>query len=202
MIVAKPLKIVWPITFFIALAGCGTGGPGVGPFGKPIPSALLAPFAGAWSLDAEKTFDAMKAAGATEADIEQIRKLQAANPQFAVMPSDMTISGNEAVCSGVPSAEYRFFAMHRHDGKIGGKAWHHEDRFDPGDMSKCYVRLSVIDNRLHFEVRMAEDSADPADPDLTNTPTPDVDSSSNCDAEKPASGQWSPWSAYVFNRRR
>ena len=66
------------------------------------------------------------------------------------MHNDMKISGNcAAVRSGVPSAEYRLFATHEHGGKVCGKAWHHEDRFDPGDMSKCYVRLSIIDNRMH-----------------------------------------------------
>ena len=60
-------------------------------------------------------------------------------------------------------------------------------------MSKCYVRLSIIDNRLQFEVKMLEDSPDSADPDLNPSPPIDLESPAKCDAEKPVpddSGRW------------
>ena len=91
--------------------------------------------------------------------------------------------------------------MHQHNGKICGKAWHHEDRFDPGDMSKCFVRLSIIDNRLQFEIKMLEDSLDPADPDLNPSPPIDLESAAKCDAEKPVPGDSSRWSTFIFTRR-
>ena len=125
----------------------------------------------------------------------------ALHPQFGRMHPDMTITGNEAVCAGTPTAEYRFFAVHQHNGKICGKAWHHEDRFDPGDMSKCFVRLSIIDNRLQFEIKMLEDSLDPADPDLNPSPPIDLESAAKCDAEKPVPGDSSRWSTFIFTRR-
>jgi hypothetical protein len=138
------------------LCGCGADstGPGGGPFGAPAESRLLAPLAGHWDFDFERTLDAQKAGGATEEQINSLRKLYADNPQLLKMHPDMTITGNEAICSGTPTAEYRFFVMHEHDGKLCGKAWHHEDRFDPGDMSKCYVRLKLEGDRLVFELSM------------------------------------------------
>ena len=48
----------------------------------------------------------------------------------------MVIKGNRAELSGFPAGEYHFFALHTHGQQVCGKAWHHEDRYDPGDMSK------------------------------------------------------------------
>src|SRR5262249_4582265 len=149
--------------------GCGgAAGPAGGPFGAPAESGLLAPLAGRWDFDFEKTLDTQTAGGATAEQIDRLRKLYAGNPPLGKMHPDMTITGNEAVCTGTPTGEYRFFAMHQHDGKLCGKAWHHEDRFDPGDMSKCYVRLKLDVDRLVFELRMQE-VMDFNDPDLRAT---------------------------------
>ncbi len=91
--------------------------------------------------------------------------------------------------------------MHEHDGKACGKAWHHEDRFDPGDMSKCYVRLSVKDNHLHFEMRMKDGLPDLHDPELLSTPPAEAGSAAACDADKPAGKEWSEWTTFVFARK-
>src|SRR5262245_13574803 len=184
-----------------ALGGCGAdaAGPGAGPFGVPGANRLLAPCAGKWVFDFEKTLDAQKAGGATDEQIANLRTMYADSPHLRKMHPDLTISGNEAVCSGRPAGEYRFFAMHEHAGKVCGKAWHHEDRFDPGDMSKCYVRLKIEGDRLTFELRMQE-APDLDDPDLRANPPAEGDSAT-CDAEHPAGSDWSEWATFVFVRK-
>jgi hypothetical protein len=160
---------------------------------------LLSQFAGQWAFEFEKTLAAQKAAGATKEQIARVRKLYAENPALGKMHPDLTVNGDVAVGAGTPSFEYRFFAMHNHDSKVCGKAWHHEDRFDPGDMSKCYVRLSIVGGELHLEVNMPVLYALPAvsDPDLTLTPAVEGDLS-KCDASKQKAGDWV---TYVFSRR-
>jgi hypothetical protein len=119
------------------------------------------------------------------------------------------ITGNQAVGSGIPSEEYDFFAIHQHGNKVRGKAWHHEDRSDPGDMTKCYVRMAMVVNRLQLEVRTSGRSPDLSDPDMAallaqnqSSPPVDLDTSAKCDADKPANGQWTPWTIAVFTRSR
>jgi hypothetical protein len=197
------LRFVALPALLLVISGCGDDSTPLsgGPFGAPGESPLLAPFSGGWAFDFEKTLAAQKAAGVSEENIERLRKLYAENPQLGRMHPDMTIKGNEAVCSGMPAAEYRFFAVHEHDGKVCGKAWHHEDRFDPGDMSKCYVRLQIVEGRLHFAVKMKEGLPELNDPDLRSSPPVDLDSSANCDADKPPGADWSDWSTSVFTRK-
>jgi hypothetical protein len=196
-------RIIGLMALLPTIGGCGTDAavPGGGPFGAPAESRLLAGFAGQWDFDFEKTLDAQKAGGATDQQIETLRKLYAENPLLGKMHPDMTISGNEAVCAGTPAGEYRFFAMHEHDGKMCGKAWHHEDRFDPGDMSKCYVRLKLDGDRLTFDLRMQE-QPDLNDPDLRATLPAEADSAAACDADHPAGSDWSDWTTFVFVRKR
>jgi hypothetical protein len=197
------LRFVWLPAFVPAILGCGADAarPGGGPFGAPAESRLLAPLAGHWIFDFEKTLAAQKAGGATDEQIDNLRKLYGDSPQLRKMHPDMTISGNEAVCSGTPAGEYRFIALHEHSGKMCGKAWHHEDRSDPGDMSKCYVRLKVEDDCLSFELRMQE-VPDLDDPDLRSTPPAEADPAAACDADHPAGTDWSEWTTFVFVRKR
>jgi len=197
-------RITWLTALLSALSGCegDMARPGDGPFGAPAESRLLAPFAGAWIFDFEKTLDAQKAAGVKDEQIDTLRKLYSDNPQFGKMHPDVTITGNEAVCSGIPPAEYRFFAMHEHNGKVCGKAWHHEDRFDPGDMSKCYVRLALKDNNLSFEMRMKDGLPDLNDPDLRSSPPAESGSEAQCDANNPSGKDWSQWTMFVFVKQR
>ena len=89
-----------------------SNGSGAGPFGGPVPS-VYSRLRGVVGAGRGKNVRARRAAGATEKDIEELRKLGALHPQFGRMHPDMTITGNEAVCSGIPTAEYRFFAVHR-----------------------------------------------------------------------------------------
>ena len=180
-----------------------------GPLGKPRPSALLAPFAGTWVFDFDKTVDAQQEAGTTKDEIDRLRKMHAQDPRSGRLHADLVINGNQAVGSGIPSEAYDFFAVHQHGSKVCGKAWHHEDRYDPGDVTKCYFRMAMVEDRLQLEVRMSGRSSDLGDPDLAalvaqnpSSPPVDIDTSAKCDAEKPASGQWTPWLIYVFTRSR
>jgi len=168
-----------------------------GPFGPANASPLLSQFAGRWVFEFDKSLAAQKAAGVTDEQIAQLRKLYTDNPILGKMHPDLTIRGDTAVGAGTPSSEYRFFAMHNHDGKVCGKAWPHEDRFDPGDMSKCYVRLSIVDGDLHLEVNMLDGLPDVNDPDLLSTPAVEG-KLSKCDANKQKPRDWA---IYVFSRR-
>lgn len=187
----------------VGVAGCGVGSDqsGDGPFGAATEIPLLTPFAGDWVFDFERTLDERKAAGDSDEDLEKIRKLYADNPLFGQMHPDMSIAGDVAICSGMPPAEYRFFGIHEHDGKVCGKAWHHEDRHDPGDMSKCYVRLANNDGRLYFSVRMQDGLLDLNDPDLLAAAPVAVGSVESCDADAPPGGDWSEWTTFVFHRK-
>jgi hypothetical protein len=159
------------------------------------------PFTGTWAFDFEKTLAIQKAAGASDAQIAQLRKLYADNPALGKMHPDLTFDGNVAVGAGLLSSEYRFFAMHKHGTKICGKAWHHEDRFDPGDMSKCHVRLKIDGVYLFMEVDMEEDSPALNDPDLASEPPVEGDAA-KCDVEARPGKKPSDWMTYVFSRRR
>jgi hypothetical protein len=92
--------------------------------------------------------------------------------------------------------------MHEHGNKVCGKAWHHEDRFDPGDMSKCYVRLMIKDDYLYMEVRMKDGLPDLNDPDLGSSPPTESGSATKCDAVNPVGPDWGDWTTYVFSRKR
>lgn len=180
----------------IAVIGCGSNSSNR-PFDIDGESPLLAPFAGDWKFEFEKTLVAYRAAGVTDEQIATIRKLYADNPKMTKLHSDLTMKGNVAVGLGVPSCEYRFFAMHSHDSKVCGKAWHHEDRFDPGDMSKCYVRLSIEEGELHLEVHMLDGLPDDNDPDFGSTLSVEGDMS-KCDMPTQKPGDWA---TLVFSRR-
>lgn len=184
----------------LTVPGCGAGS-GDGPFGAPAKSRLLSPFSGSWAFEFDATLEALKAAGTSTEDIEKLRKLYASNSLPGKMHPDITVNGNQILCAGFRPGEYWLFGLHEHDGVVCGKAWHHEDRFDPGDMSKCYVRLRIKDDRLHFTMRMKE-GLDTDDPDLRSTPPTELESSTRCDADSPTGEDWSEWSTYVFSRKR
>ena len=172
-----------------------------GPFGPPKNSPLLAPFSGKWTCDFEKTLDAFRAAGVPEESINRSRKFHEENPQFGNIHPDLEITGDLAVCGSLLSSEYRFFAMHEHDGKICGKAWHHEDRYDPCDMSKCYIRLKLNGNDLQMDVKMQGRGPDLNDPDFNEQP-PEGGSAQECDAENPPGEDWDKWITYIFTRTK
>lgn len=165
------------------------------------PSTLLTPFAGRWTCDLEKTLAARLAAGAAKDEVDQLRQIHQVSSAGGLHP-DVTFSGDTAVYAhfNILESEYLFFGLHRHDNTVCGKAWHHEDRHDPGDMSKCYVRLAVKEGDLWMDVRMKE-SLDLDDPDLLATPATEDGSADDCQADKPDGSDWSAWETYVFTRR-
>ncbi|MES2788297.1 MAG: hypothetical protein V4719_01660 [Planctomycetota bacterium] len=177
--------------------GCG-GQPDAGPFGSPQPSALLAPFAGNWTCDFEQTLAAQKAAGAPDEQIERLRQFHAQHPELKMLHTDISITGDVAVGAGVPSSEYRFFSMHQHGTKVCGKAWHHEDRFDPGDMSKCLVRLMIQNDCLHLDLGMKDGQLDMNDKDMLSHPPVESPSAKDCEADKPIATEWT---TFVFTRK-
>jgi hypothetical protein len=188
------------VLVLIVAVGCGRSGMDAGPFGDVKESKLLAPFAGRWTCDFEKTIEALKAGGATDEKVESLRKFYRENPELGNIHPDIELTGDVAVSSGIPSLEYRFFALHKHDGAVCGKAWHHEDRFDPGDMSKCYVRLRLKENCLHLDIRMHLGEVNLNDPDLAPQPA-ESGSAAECNADHPPGDEWDEWMPIVFTRK-
>lgn len=184
----------------LLLAGCEPSGSGL-EFGTSADRALLAPYEGAWTCDFEKTLEARSEAGADPAELEQLREFFEHNPEFGNLHADLTISGSEAIGDGMPSSQYSFYALHQHDGRLCGKAWHHEDRHDPGDMSKCYVRLVILDNELRLSLRTQDGFPDLSDPDLDPS-TSKSSTAEACDADTPPGENWSEWTEYVFVRAK
>ena len=160
----------------------------------------MTPFAGEWIFDLDKTLVSLKKAGATDEHLAQLRTSYTGNPPRRNMHSDITFDGNVAVGAGPVSSEYRFFGMHKHGSKICGKAWHHEDRYDPGDMSKCHVRLEIVDGDLSIEVKMQEGLPDSNDPDLSSLPLVEGDVA-KCDVDTKGDRMRGNWMTYVFSRR-
>jgi hypothetical protein len=178
---------LWAGILTIAVSGCGASS---SDFASAAPSSLLAPFVGQWTCDVTRTQKANKVDG----------QPIAINDAISDSHPDITISGNTATYQSILASEYMFFGLHDHNGAVCGKAWHHEDRNDPGDMSKCYVRLKLVDGQLRFDVRMKE-QIDLDDPDLHNMPAADSGSADDCDVDHPAGKDWTGWTAYVFTRK-
>lgn len=181
------MKSSLALSLVLAISGCG---------GTNSPSSpLLQPVQGHWRFDLENTLAVWQSRGVPP---EQIAQTRAMNRRFP-LHQDMTIDGDLAILSGFPQGEYHFFAVHPHDGRVCGKAWHHEDRHDPGDMSKCYTRLELRDGELHLAVRMQDGGPDLHDPDLSDQPAP-IGSPDQCGADVAQEPTWSPWQTYVFVR--
>jgi hypothetical protein len=175
--------------------------PAAGPFGATQATPLLSPFAGKWKFDFDRTLAAMSAAGTLPATIEQIRAFHQQHPELGPPHGDLSLTGNVAVVSNSVrqvEGEYRFFALHQHPENVCGKAWHHEDRHDPGDMSKCYVKLQLVEEKvLKLTVWMPEESTDVNDPDLINQPL-EAGSVENC--HWPTDEETGESMVYVFVR--
>ena len=164
-------------------------------------SPLMIPLAGKWMFDFEKTLDAQKSVGLTEEQIAQIRRIYEGHATLCKVHLDIEFDGNVAVGTDRPGSEYRFFDMHRHGSILCGKAWHHEDRYDPGDMSKCHVRLEVADNILRMEVHMEDGLPDLNDPDLMSEPPIESDAA-KCEVESKIGSAPGTWAVYVFTRQQ
>lgn len=127
------------------------------------------------------------------AKIAQAQKLAATFPPHP----DMSLAGTTALLDGVVEGSYDFFALHQHPSWVCGKAWHHEDRHDPGDMDKYFIRLQLVQSDLHLSVRVPDGAADPTDPDVTSMPLLDG-SATSCPADAAKSPPWSAWQTFVF----
>jgi hypothetical protein len=193
-----------------------------GVFGAPVQVSLLGPFQGQWHFDFDRTMATWERQSVSPETIAHTRSFRAKMQSMEVPPEvekalksqgidvqtwressanlvqDLNLTGHVATGSGFPSEEHRFFALHEHDGVVCGKAWHHEDRFDPGDMSKCHIKLRLQDGQLHLDVKMYED-VDISDPDLIGSP-PIVMDAKDCDAPDAMSPDRNGWSTYVFVR--
>ena len=203
------------------IVGCGSGygsGPDDGPFGRHTDVKLLEPFQGEWTISEERTFDVWRRQGKADA-VEQTKemrkrlaevqekesaaargamKLAGVEAALRRLHADLSVSGDTFVGRGFLSQEYRLFAIHQHGEIVCAKAWFHEDRHDPGDMSKCWVRLERVGDEFHFHVKSQDDSADiEKDPDLTSMPT--LVSAESCEVagDKLESKEWT---TYVFVR--
>lgn len=186
-----PVVLGWLI-----VAGCGNVGGGGSGTGLPAtPAPLLQPFQGAWSFDVNKTLTLWQSQGVPAQQIAQARAFAQSFP----LHGDIELDQNVATIHHVVEGEYYFFALHQHNQWVCGKAWHHEDRYDPGDMAKCYVRLEDVNGDLHLSIRVQDGWPPLNDPDLTNMPV-QAGSASACPADTAPNPPWSPWQTYVFTR--
>jgi hypothetical protein len=205
------------LVYLCCLGGCQRQAPI-----DPVEISLLAPFQGRWQFDENKTYDAWRAAGVSEEVIAKTRELNeklqqelaSDNPAIAALRGrgvqlaverrlhpDLNFFAHLAQGVEPSTVEYSFFRLHRHGDTVCGMAWHHEDRFDAGDMSKCQVQLKVIDGALHLKARMQEGLPDLNDPDFAvQPPILQEDLAAGCDAEKPAGSGWSDWFTQVYVR--
>jgi len=156
---------------------------------------ILAPFKGKWNYNHAKTMAYWKAIGISTNEIAEVNKVAAAFPPHP----NMTLGGDLAVLHGpATEGQYQFYALHQHPQFVCGKAWHHEDRQDPGDMDKYLVRLELRDGNLYLSIRVNDDAADPNDPEVANAPTLGGDAKT-CTADSQRDPPWSPWRTYIFD---
>jgi len=160
---------------------------------------ILVPYQGNWHVDEKKTIALWLSQGESQAEIND--HLAMIRKQGLPLHLDLHIQGNVAVepwgaiRHGV-EGEYLFFALHAEGPGVCGKAWHHENRADPGNhISKPYIRLQIKDGDLWFSDRDKED-VDPTDPELINTPIT-AGSAATCIADK-LPQEWTPWLTYIF----
>jgi hypothetical protein len=202
------------VAFVIMMSGCdrtpssssavptqGTSSAGPSPAGGSTSAVvpILAPFKGKWNYNDTKTMAYWKATNIPANEIAQVQKMK----QLAPAHPNMTLGGDLAILHGPGPMEgqYQFYALHPHVQLVCGKAWHHEDRFDPGDMDKYLIRLELRDNDLYLSIRGHEDAADPNDPEVVTMPILSG-SSSTCTADAGKDPPWSPWRTYIFDRAR
>jgi hypothetical protein len=177
-------------------APSGSSATGYG--GSPAAAALLKAYQGKWKFNPQKTLALWKSQGVSQKELNQAQALAAITP----LHPDMTLQGDIAVLNGGPAeGEYAFYALHAHPQFLCGKAWHHEDRHDPGDMDKYVVRLQLHDADLWLSARIPEDAADPSDPEVASPP-PLAGSAATSTADTLKNPPWSPWQTYIFDPAR
>ncbi|MCX5662119.1 MAG: hypothetical protein NTW19_20780 [Planctomycetota bacterium] len=199
----------------VALSGCDRAAPSASGAGSSSQVAsspteagvanvpILDPFQGHWVVDEEKTIALWLSEGRKQAEIDKTREIMK-KMQSPLFP-DLVLQGNVGL---VPmnamghtiEGELLFFALHQHGDWVCGKAWRHEDRHDPGDMSKCLARLKLKDGNLLLALRESEGSVNLSDPDVMKMPVTDG-SAETCKAEKASEKEWSPWSTVVMAKK-
>lgn len=185
--------------------GCGDGGDRGGrrdAWGDGVSASLLETLAGAWTCNVPATLAAREAAGVPAEEIARLREFIEKNPGVQRLHGDITIRGDLSISVvGRPMSTYRCFSLHRHGQQFCGKALHDKDHFGPGHTRKCYVRLELVNGRLHFRSRMQDGPIDLDDPDLKETLAVEGDAT-HCTADKPTGGDWSEWELLVFDRKK
>jgi hypothetical protein len=158
---------------------------------------ILSPFEGEWKYNDAKTMAYWKATNIPANEIAQVQKMKS----LAAAHPDMTLAGDLAILHGPGPMEgqYQFYALHAHPQFVCGKAWHHEDRHDPGDMDKYLIRLELRDSDLYLSIRAHQDAADPNDPEVVTMPIL-AGSATTCTADAEKDPPWSPWRTYIFDR--
>jgi hypothetical protein len=193
------LKHLLILVSSVVLVGCKpAGGGGGAPAAPAATPAILQPFQGNWRFSLTKTLAQWQADGVPAAEIAQAKALAVSFP----LHPDMSICGTRAILVGGRPVEgsYDFFALHPHNAwPACGKAWHHEDRHDLGDMDKWCVRLQIKAGDLHMPLRGDENPPNMNDPDIVTAP-PLAGSAATCTADGLANPPWSPWRTYVFQR--
>ncbi|HUG66418.1 MAG TPA: hypothetical protein VMM76_01625 [Pirellulaceae bacterium] len=168
--------------------GCNTA--------TPVTDDRIAPFAGRWEFDAEGTFALMEE---RIDNPDAIRISRQFHTNVSPLHQNLVISGTTLTGDGVPACEYQLFALHQHGDVLCGKAWHHEDRYDPGDMSKCFIQLEVVESKLKLTVNQLDGLPDLDDPDL-HSPTPSSDAD-GCRTPALIGEEPKEWAVYCFDKR-
>ncbi len=182
---------------------------GNGVFGPPIKVRLLDPFQGQWDCDRAGTFALWKSQGKGDRvqSAEEFEKhldkefAKKHDPTLTELRRDsphcdITIKGNIIFGRGALAEEHDLFALHAHGSVVCGKAWFHEDRHDPGDMSKVWIRLELVGDELRIHIKDG-DFPDQEDADMLERPTL-VDASKCETAKEKVESQ--AWNSFVFRR--
>lgn len=195
------------VTLLILASGCGRApgpagdGASADLWGDAVHAPLLEPFQGEWTYDFDRTAAVWQSQGIPADEIDRAQEFQQRNPALAALGKSLTFDGHIASGDPFPFSEYRLFGLHEHDGALCGEAWHHEDANDPGDMSKCFVKLRRTGEELHFDLWMTDEPTDLDDPDL-NTPPPVISgSAADCKAPPDDAPDRNGWSTRVFVRK-
>lgn len=186
--------------------GCSRSGGGkddgtaADPWDDAVRVALLEPFQGSWTYDFDRTADIRRSQGIPAEQIEKEQEFRRRNPSLAELGTSLTFDGHLATGDPFPFSEYGLFGLHEHDGAVCGKAWHHEDANDPGDMSKCFVKLRRVGEELHFDLWMPDGQTDLGDPDLNDAPAVVSGSAAECEAPPDDGDDRNGWMTRVFVR--
>jgi hypothetical protein len=156
----------------------------------------LSPFAGRWDFDPESTFALMEK---RIDNPDAIRISRQFHTSASPLHENLSIAGIKLTGDGLPSCEYQIFALHQHGNVLCGKAWHHEDRHDPGDMSKCFIQLEIIDSKLKLTVNQLDGLPDLDDPDLYSSPSSSAPN--DCQTSRLIDSEPNEWAVYFFNKR-